>query len=137
MNVNNIFVDTNVLIGYYADKQLDIRALNYLYSLRGKRLYTSTLAVAQLVSTFQKRKTNAEIKEIVKYIQTKFSLLSFVDEDVTKALKLATADIEDNIQYVISSKMKCFYFITNNIKDYKDFTNIEVLNSKEIRNMPY
>jgi len=77
--------------------------------------------------------TKTLIKKIVQAIQAKFELLSFVQGDVTKALDVAVSDIEDNIQYVISLKKKCFWFITNNIKDYRYYANINTLNSKQIR----
>ena len=136
MNQNNIFVDTNVLIGNFANIQNDKQALKYLYELKGKRLFTSTLAIAQLVSVFQKTKPNEEIKTIVKKIQAKFDLLSFVESDITKAIEISTTDIEDNIQYIIGLKKKCFYFVTNNTKDYRDFADIIVLPPEEIRAIP-
>ena len=58
-NPNHIFVDTNVLVGGYSGDarfQKDADCLHYLYSLTGKRLYISTLSVAQLISMFQKKK---------------------------------------------------------------------------------
>jgi len=68
-NSNHIFVDTNVLVGGYSGNarfQKDADCLHYLYSLTGKRLYISTLSVAQLISTFQKKRTNEEITDIVR-----------------------------------------------------------------------
>ena len=68
VNPNHIFVDTNVLIGGYSGDprfQKDTACLHYLYSLTGKKLYISTLSVAQLISTFQKKKSNDEIRRIV------------------------------------------------------------------------
>ena len=67
VNPNHIFVDTNVLIGGYSGDpcfQKDAECLHYLFSLKGKRLYISTLSVAQLISTYQKRKSNDEIRRI-------------------------------------------------------------------------
>ena len=61
----------------------------------GKRLYTSTLSVAQLISVFQKKKTNDE------------------------ALTENGVDIEDNVQFVLARKQKCRVIITNNYKDYR------------------
>jgi hypothetical protein len=51
MEVDRI-VDTNVLVsGYSGDArfQKDADCLHYLYSLTGKRLYISTLSLAQLI----------------------------------------------------------------------------------------
>jgi hypothetical protein len=50
MNGNHIFVDTNVLIGWWVGNKDDVNCIKYLFSLRGKRLYTSALSIAQLES---------------------------------------------------------------------------------------
>ena len=130
---HNIFVDTNVLIGAFSGMQNDKECLKYLYSLTGKRLYTSSLSIAQLVSVFQKKKTNQEIKNIVNDIIKKFTVLSFTKADIEEALKSSNSDIEDAIQYVISQKFKCYYFITNNTKDYNKYVNLRPLKSMFIR----
>jgi predicted nucleic acid-binding protein len=132
-NIYNIFVDTNVLIGAYLDKEKDKNCLSYLYSLTGKRLFISSLSVAQLVSVFQKKKSNNEIKTIAKQLLAKFTVLSFSDIDIRDAIALKGTDIEDNIQYVISKKHKCLRFITNNVKDYTNFVDIEVIIPQNIR----
>lgn len=133
MNPHNIFVDTNILIGAYANKEQDALALKYLYSLRGKRIYTSALSIAQLASVFQKRKTNKEIKSIIRQIQQKIDIIGFTNADITKSLDIENSDIEDNMQFVICNKVKCFYFVTNNKKDYNSFNTIAPLTAKEIR----
>lgn len=132
-NENHIFIDTNVLIGCYSNIEADKLAITYLYSLKGKRLYTSSLAIAQLVSVFQKIKSNEEIKDIINKIRHKINILSFVEKDIESALTYDNTDIEDNIQYVISNKQKCLYFVTNNKKDYRRFNQIDVIDSTQIR----
>ncbi len=143
-NSNNIFVDTNILIGYYTNQKQDVEALNYLYSLKGKKLFVSSLSILQLVAFFQNKKltskiaNNLKIKsrkdliEAIKLIQHRFHVLSCSNEDITEAIRLETPDVEDNVQYVIGGKMKCFYYITNNIKDYQ-FININAISPTNIR----
>ena len=126
-NSNHIFVDTNVLIGAWSGIQTDKNCLQYLFSLKGKQLYISALTVAQLVSVFQKKKTNAEIKAIVDYLLLKFVIISFTDKEIRSSIVLKGSDIEDNIQYMISKKFHCSYFVTNNKKDYNNFFDIEVI----------
>jgi len=135
-NVNHIFVDTNVLIGAWSNKKDDRYCLQYLFSLNGKELYISSLSVAQLASVFQKKKTNDEIRDILKELAHRFSILDFTKDDIAVSLKETGADIEDNIQYVISKKKKCYTFVTNNIKDYRVFGDIQVLKPKNIRMIP-
>ena len=80
VNPNHIFVDTNVLIGGYSGDprfQKDAACLHYLYSLNGKKLYISTLSVAQLISVYQKKKTNEEICRIVRELQHRFNVIDF------------------------------------------------------------
>lgn len=132
-NPNHIFVDTNVLIGTYCDNEHDKRCLQYLFSLRGKRLYTSSLSIAQLISVFQKTKTNGEIKTIVRDLLSKFTIIGFVTSDIEKSLLLEYSDMEDSIQYVICRKFHCLYFITNNVRDYRKFININILKPAQIR----
>ncbi|MDR2684950.1 MAG: type II toxin-antitoxin system VapC family toxin [Prevotellaceae bacterium] len=134
-NENHIFLDTNVLIGAYSGYAKDKKCLDYLFSLSGKRLYISTLSIAQIVSVFHKRKTSRQIKDIVLKIIAKFNLIGFHENDITKSLNYENEDMEDNIQYVISQKFKCFWFITNNRKDYVYFSNIEVLKPQDVRDI--
>ena len=133
MNGNNIFVDTNVLIGYWAGVAADCRCLKYLFSLRGKRLYTSSLSIAQFVSVFQKTKPNDEIRKAVNSLLAKFNIIGFTEKDIIASLEESNLDMEDNIQYVISSKAKCFHFVTNNKRDYDKFTSINVVIPSKIR----
>lgn len=133
MDSNRIFVDTNVLVGAWAGKQADEKCLRYLFSLKGKRLYTSTLSIAQFVSIFEKKRSADEIRAQVKYLQTKFNLIGFIEKDIDDALIETSPDIEDSIQYTLSRKVRCQHFITNNIKDYTGFFLLNVLKPNQIR----
>jgi len=134
LNPYNIFVDSNVLISAYSDQQEDKKCLEYLYSLKGKHLFISALSVAQLVSVFQKRKTNEVIKGIVRSLISKFTVIEFSQTDIENSLHFDFSDMEDNIQYVVSKKMKCAYFVTNNRKDYVSF-NLSVIVPRQVRSI--
>lgn len=55
-----IYIDTNVLIGYFRNVKADVAAMEYMFKLRDYELYTSTLAISQTISTLQgKRKDKA------------------------------------------------------------------------------
>ncbi|MCR5039453.1 MAG: type II toxin-antitoxin system VapC family toxin [Bacteroidales bacterium] len=133
MDSNRIFVDTNVLVGAWSGKSVGERCLRYLFTLKGKRLYISTLSIAQFVSVFQKKRTADEIRAQVKYLQTKFNLVGFIEKDVNEAIAETSPDIEDSIQYTLSRKVKCQHFVTNNIKDYTGFFLLNVLKPSQIR----
>ena len=136
VNPNHIFIDTNVLIGGYSGDpcfQKDAECLHYLFSLKGKRLYISTLSVAQLISTYQKRKSNDEIRRIVRELQHRFNVINFTAKDIDEALNETGADIEDNVQYVLAMKQKCRIIITNNYKDYRHMMSIEATSPEKVR----
>lgn len=135
-NPNHIFVDTNVVIGAYCGDgkhKADEECLHYLFSLNGKRLFLSALSVAQLVSLFQKKRTNAEIIDIVRQLQHRFTIVSFTKNDISEALVETGVDIEDNIQYVMAKKQKCRILVTNNIKDYRLLMGVEAIKPSKIR----
>ncbi len=138
-NPNHIFVDTNVLVGGYSGDarfQKDEACLHYLYSLTGKRLYISSLSVAQLISTFQKKKKNDEIVRIVRDLQHRFNVIDFAARDIDAALVKTGGDIEDNVQYVLARKQKCSIIVTNNFKDYCLFFNVRVIKPERVRSIP-
>ena len=114
-NPNHVFVDTNVLVGGYSGDvryQKDADCLHYLFALTGKKLYISTLSVAQLISVYQKggvretneclvegdQKSNEEITSVVRELQHRFSIIDFTARDIDAALVETGADIEDNVQ---------------------------------------
>ena len=137
-NPNHIFVDTNVLVGGYSGDarfQKDSDCLHYLYSLTGKRLYISTLSVAQLISMFQKKMKNDEIVRIVRDLQHRFTVIDFTNRDIDAALVENGGDIEDNVQYVLARKQKCNVIITNNFKDYRLFFNVRVIKPERVRSI--
>jgi len=138
-NPNHIFVDTNVLVGAYSGDNrymVDIACIHYLFSLTGKKLYISALSVAQLISVFQKKKTNKEITQIVRDLQHRFNIISFTEQDIEKALIETGADIEDNVQFVLAKKQKCYIVVTNNYKDYRFLQGIVVLRPAKVRKIP-
>ncbi len=146
LSENHIFVDTNVLVGGYSGKssfQKDADCLHYLFSLKGKKLYISTLSVAQLISMFQKKHTNEEIVGMVRDLQHRFTVIDFTNRDINAALVETGADIEEDdgeyqssVQYVLAKKQKCRIVITNNYKDYRALQGIQVFRPTEVRRLP-
>jgi predicted nucleic acid-binding protein len=134
LNPNHIFIDTNVLNGVYLNKKADVDCLQYLFSLKGKKLFISSLSIAQFVAFFHKKFSNDKIRDIIRYFFTKFTIIEFNDKDIQKSLLYDYFDLEDTIQYVVGTKLKCFYFITND-KHFATFLNINALKPSEVRSI--
>lgn len=134
-NQNHIFIDTNIIIGAYTNQKRFLRekqCWNYLTSLTGKRIYVSSLSIAQFISTLQHYKINKTIiKNDVRNILAKTNIINFTKDDVNKSLSMQENDLEDNIQYTLAKKLKCGIFFTQNKKHYKDYIDIDIHTAKE------
>lgn len=133
-----VFIDTNVFIGSYRKLSKDINCLNFLYQERGVKLYTSSLVVSQIIAKLSKSKgkwkeSNISIINKVKKILKNVYILPFDETDIENSLETDVKDLEDNIQYHLSQKIPCTILVTNNVKDYKFYSNITVLKPSEIR----
>ncbi len=134
-NQNHIFIDTNIIIGAYSNDKKFIhekRCWNYLTSLIGKKIFVSSLSIAQFVSTLQHHKIDKRlVKSNVCNIIAKANIIDFTKDDINKSLSLYENDLEDNIQYVLAKKLKCGIIFTQNKKHYKDYFDINIHTAKE------
>ncbi len=138
----HIYVDTNVLVDYYTGQEDAVACLKYLFSInRKENLFTSTLALVQTVSQLQKKNTQRKRKAVTKekaieyldFLFTKFMVLDLVRKDILDCYSLTGSDIEDNVHYIVSQKLKCKRIITRNVKDYAQFPDLEALASGNIK----
>lgn len=133
-----IYIDTNVLVGYFRNVKADVLAMEYMFKLRDYELYTSTLAISQAISTLQgKRKDKAYRQEIIDFIKRlthKVKLIGFASGDIDEALAMDNIDLEDNIQFVLGQKMSCYTYVTNNIKDFR-YNTVAVVEPAYIRSI--
>ncbi len=143
-NENNIFVDTNCLIGFLCDKhnlrkkadEYNTNAIKYLLKQTGKRLYISSLSIAQLTATFQKRMSREELISDIKWLVSRFNVVEFNKSDITIAIdSICMKDVEDSYQYQMSQKTRCLYILTNNSKDFSCFYNVSICTPKTVRKM--
>ena len=129
-NENNIFIDTNCLIGFLCDKhnlrkkadEYNTNAIKYLLKQTGKRLYISSLSIAQLTATFQKKMPHEELIGDINWLVSKFNVVEFNKNDIIAAIdSMGMRDVEDSYQYQMSQKTRCLFILTNNSKDFSCF----------------
>ena len=132
--LRRLYVDSNVLINYCTEQAIDKAGLEYLFKTRRKEvLFTSSLAIVQTISNLQTKKpqrrafTSEETASAVNKFRHKMTIIDLTDEDIAKGLSFGNTDIEDNVHYVLSKKMKCKAIITNNVSDFDYFRDIQVL----------
>ncbi len=145
-NENHIFIDTNCLIGFVCEKyglyntgtRENTTALHYLLGMNGKKLYVSSLAVAQLTAKLQSRLTKDLLTEEIKLMLHRFNVIDFGRKDIEEALNAPYAkDIEDLYQYKMSEKARCLYIMTNNTKDFTTLLNVIPFKPKQVRMMNF
>jgi len=145
-NENHIFIDTNCLIGFVCEKyglynvgaQENTTALHYLLGMNGKKLYVSSLAVAQLTAKLQSKLTKDLLTEEIKLMLHRFNVIEFGRKDIEEALTAPYAkDIEDLYQYKMSEKARCLYIMTNNTKDFTTLLNVIPFKPKQVRMMNF
>jgi predicted nucleic acid-binding protein len=136
--ITRIYVDTNVLINYCTGQNNDVSALNYVFKQRRREvLFTSSLAVVQTITKLQagskQYNRKAYTREItikkLSEILHKFTVLDLSFVDIKAGFDLLNSDIEDNIHYILSQKMKCDAILTNNRKDFVFFKDIDTIST--------
>lgn len=141
-NENHIFVDTNCIIAHLVDKYKLLKhteshsgnALHFLRSRNGKKLFISSLTIAQVTAKLQPyigaENMISEITDLLQY----FHIVEFNEKDIQAALTdPLSKDIEDLYQYEMSQKVKCFYVMTNNTKDFSALANIVAFAPSKVR----
>lgn len=133
-----LYIDTNVLIGCFRNQKADVQAMDYMFKLKDFELYTSTLAVSQTISTLQGRRKDPifrkQIIDFVNGLMHKIHVVGLSATDISAALELPNIDIEDNIQFIVGEKQRCYIYVTNNQKDFK-YNNASIVSPRYIRSI--
>lgn len=133
-----LYIDTNVLIGCFRNQKADVQAMDYMFKLKDFELYTSTLAVSQTISTLQGRRKDPifrkQIIDFVNGLMHKIHVVGLSATDISAALELPNIDIEDNIQFIVGEKQRCYIYVTNNQKDFK-YNNVSIVSPRYIRSI--
>ena len=145
-NENHIFIDTNCLISSICERygiiaangKENTNALHYLLAMNGKKLYVSSLSIAQMTAKLQNRLHKDVLTEEIRQILHRFNIIEFNRKDIEDALNSPYAkDIEDLYQYKMSEKAKCLYIMTNNTKDFATLLNVIPFKPKQVRMMNF
>ena len=149
MSKYRIFIDTNVLIGAACFRKgilrddSDFKAMNYIARRNDVVLYTSSFSVPQLAATLSNTRRNGkksftddEIMAEINGILSKLNIADFGKRDIQKSIgnyksKQLTKDLEDQLQFDLSQKVGCNFIMTNNLKDFRGFTNVYVFPPKK------
>jgi predicted nucleic acid-binding protein len=126
----SLYIDANVLRNYCTGQAADIDCLNFLFDKRKpNRLFTSSLAVAQALSGFQKKKHISKDDVLRKglFFNEKMTIIDFSDKDMLSSFEQSGIDVEDNMHYVLSKKKNCTVIVTNDKTGFSTFRDVVVV----------
>jgi predicted nucleic acid-binding protein len=132
--VKHIFLDTNVLIDFLADRQpfsLEAAKL-FNYSITNKvTLYVSVISYNNIYYILRRSSSHLDSIKILSELQEWTETIAVTKEIIRKSLTSDFRDFEDAIQYNSAksiSKIDCI--VTRDTKDYK-ISSISIFTPKE------
>lgn len=133
--MKNVFVDTNILIDFLADRPPFSKFAIAIFDLAEKkkvRLFTSSHSYATTHYLLKKHVEETALRGLL------FTLLDFIEiipvdlDIIKKSLLSKHKDFEDAIQiFAATTILNVDFIVTRNIKDFKD-ANITVLPPDEL-----
>jgi len=129
----SIYVDTNVIRNYCVGQKAEIECLKFLFEKRKrKKLFTSTLAIGQIISVIQKKKGMQDCLKDMYLFNDKMTAIDFSEKDMLKSYSETGCDIEDRMHYVLSKKKDCKIIITNDNRGFLTYTDVIVVKPNKL-----
>lgn len=133
--MTNLFVDTNIIIDFIADRKPFSKTAAKLfdYSEKGKvKLFISALSYSNIYYVVKKGTSHKEMISVLKELESMTETIDATKAIIKSALSSDFKDFEDAIQYnsAISVK-KISAIVTRNTKDYKN-SSIAIVTPEEV-----
>jgi predicted nucleic acid-binding protein len=136
--MKHLFLDTNVLIDFLADrKPFSIEAAKlFNYSLKKKAtIYVSAVSYNNIYYILRQSTSHSNTMKILNELQEWTEMIDVSKEVIFKSLKSEFKDFEDSIQYncaKLVTKIECI--VTRDTKDFK-LSTIPTMTPKEALTM--
>lgn len=131
--MENIFVDTNIIIDLLAKREPFYKDAQELFTLSDKKiiqLYISSLSFANAYYSIIKHHKEIDAKKYLAKFKVLVKVLPLDDKAIELALASNFNDFEDGLQYYIAIANDADIIITRNKKDFKN-SEIPVLTAGE------
>ena len=131
--MKKVFVDTNILLDYILNRQNADNAEKLLIlGYEGNvNLYSSFLTFANIAYIACKK---VNIYEMFNDLCSYIKVLSMDSVQLHAALLNPVKDFEDMLQYQCAKAADCDIIITNNIKDFEEYSKIPLYTANEFLN---
>ena len=121
--MENIFVDTNIIIDLLAKRDLFYKDAQALFTLSDKKeiqLCISSLSFANAYYSIVKHHKDIDAKKFLAKFKVLVKVLPLEDKAIELALASDFNDFEDGLQYFIAMDNESDIIITRNKKDFKN-----------------
>ena len=122
--MNNIFLDTNVIIDFLADRRPFslLAAKIFNYSLYGKvKVFISAVSYNNIYYILRQSLTNTETIKLLDELCEMTEIADVTKAVIKKSLKTDFKDFEDAIQYNCALSInKIDFIVTRDTKDFKN-----------------
>lgn len=119
--MENIFVDTNVVIDLLAKREPFYKEAQDLFTLSDKKevqLFISSLTFANAYYSIVRHHKDVDAKKYLSKFKVLVTILSLEDKAIELALASDFKDFEDGLQYFVAMDNEADVIITRNKKDY-------------------
>lgn len=121
--MENVFVDTNIIIDLLAKREPFYKDAQGLFTLSDKKeiqLYISSLSFANAYYSIVKHHKDIDAKKYIAKFKVLVKILPLEDKAIELALASDFNDFEDGLQYFIAMENESDVIITRNKKDFKN-----------------
>lgn len=132
--MNKIFLDTNILLDYYLNRS-GADAVEKIFILANANkvvLYASTLTYANLAYVIKRGHSKEELYTILSEVEKRVYALPMDKKQLRKTINNPCKDFEDMLQYQCALAGGCNVIVTNNKKDFADFSKLPLLTASEL-----
>ena len=131
--MKKVFIDTNIFIDYIDNREgADLAQNIFNIAAKGKIiLYASTLTFANMAYVIKKRRTKEEVLNILGHFEQCVEVLPMDRQQLRNAIDQPCKDFEDMLQYQCAAAGNSEVFVTNNVKDYREFCELPLLSSRD------
>lgn len=131
--MKSLFLDTNILLDAVLPREFSAQAVQLLQWCDDGivNLCASSLTYAN-IAYILRRHPNEEKYQYLRMLRQGIEVVSLDANCLDKALTHEAGDFEDMLQYQCALAAGCDAIVTNNIKDFKEFSEIPLFSSMEI-----
>ncbi len=122
--VYKLFLDSNVVIDFFTDRDPHVNAASELFELNNQgsvKLYLSAVSINNIYYIVRRFLGTPKTLEVIEALVEMTEIVGTTKKEIVQALKNNFSDYEDSLQYSSALSVKGIdAIITRNIKDYKN-----------------